>query len=133
MGVAGKLALTEEGIRARDRLVISSVRDSGAPLVIVPAGGYAATPGRTAELHMHVFRETAAHQRAASADQRPASGSRPFSTREGSPDDGEDPALLMPRQYAPAYGMVGNSRDQHESPRGEIDEQIPGGLRQRKE
>ena len=59
----GKLALTEEGIRLRDRLVIESVRGRGVPLVIVLAGGYAATPLRTAELHAHVFREAAAHLR----------------------------------------------------------------------
>jgi len=64
----GKLALTEEGIRLRDRWVIESVRGRGLPLVIVPAGGYAATPERTAELHTHAFREAAAYElRAANA------------------------------------------------------------------
>jgi acetoin utilization deacetylase AcuC-like enzyme len=58
----GKLSLTEEGIRLRDRLVIESVRDRGVPLVIVLAGGYASTRARTAELHMHVFREAAAYE-----------------------------------------------------------------------
>jgi acetoin utilization deacetylase AcuC-like enzyme len=61
----GKLALTEEGIRARERLTIGSIRDLGVPLVIVLAGGYAATPARTAELHSHAFREAAARERAA--------------------------------------------------------------------
>jgi acetoin utilization deacetylase AcuC-like enzyme len=56
----GKLALTEEGIRRRDRLVIQTVRARGVPLVIVLAGGYAASPSRTAELHAHVFREAVA-------------------------------------------------------------------------
>ena len=59
----GKLALTEEGIRRRDRKVIRTVRDRGIPLVITLAGGYAATRMRTAELHTHVFREAAAYQR----------------------------------------------------------------------
>jgi acetoin utilization deacetylase AcuC-like enzyme len=60
----GKLSLTEEGIRCRDRLVIDSVRARGVPLVIVLAGGYAATRARTAELHAHVFREAVAYDRA---------------------------------------------------------------------
>jgi len=55
----GKLALSEEGIRARDLAVIESVRGRGVPLVIVLGGGYAATRERTAELHAHVFREAA--------------------------------------------------------------------------
>src|SRR5258706_193340 len=59
----GKLALTEEGIRRRDQSVIEAVRDRGLPLVIVLAGGYAATRGRTAELHAHVFREAVAYER----------------------------------------------------------------------
>jgi acetoin utilization deacetylase AcuC-like enzyme len=56
----GKLALTEEGIRLRDREVIAAVRGRGIPLVVVLAGGYAATRERTAELHAHVFREAVA-------------------------------------------------------------------------
>jgi acetoin utilization deacetylase AcuC-like enzyme len=58
----GKLALTEEGIRQRDRRVIEAVRGRGIPLSIVLAGGYAATRGRTAELHAHVFREASAYE-----------------------------------------------------------------------
>jgi len=59
----GKLALTEDGIRRRDRMVIEEVRARGVPLIIVPAGGYAATRARTAELHSHAFREAAAYER----------------------------------------------------------------------
>jgi acetoin utilization deacetylase AcuC-like enzyme len=58
----GKLALSEEGIRLRDRYVIESVRDRGIPLVIVLGGGYAATRERTAELHALVFREAVAYE-----------------------------------------------------------------------
>jgi acetoin utilization deacetylase AcuC-like enzyme len=61
----GKLALTEEGIRQRDRWVIEAVRSRGLPLSIVLAGGYAATRARTAELHAHVFRESTAYERRA--------------------------------------------------------------------
>jgi acetoin utilization deacetylase AcuC-like enzyme len=60
----GKLALTEEGIRLRDQQVIRAVRSRGLPLAIVPAGGYAATRTRTAELHVHAFREAVAYERA---------------------------------------------------------------------
>jgi acetoin utilization deacetylase AcuC-like enzyme len=59
----GKLALTEEGIKMRDRCVIEAVRGRGTPLNILLAGGYAATRARTAELHAHVFREAAAYER----------------------------------------------------------------------
>jgi acetoin utilization deacetylase AcuC-like enzyme len=61
----GRLALTEEGIRCRDRCVIEAVRGRGLPLVIVLAGGYATTRARTAELHTHAFRESAAYERRA--------------------------------------------------------------------
>jgi acetoin utilization deacetylase AcuC-like enzyme len=56
----GKLALTEDGIRRRDRLVASSLLARRTPFVLVLAGGYAPTPERTAELHAHAFREAAA-------------------------------------------------------------------------
>ena len=58
----GKLALTEDGIRRRDRLVIEAVRERGVPLTIVLAGGYAASRARTAELHAHAFREAVAYE-----------------------------------------------------------------------
>ncbi|MGA2399452.1 MAG: histone deacetylase [Steroidobacteraceae bacterium] len=66
----GKLSLTEEGIRLRDRLVIESVRDRGMPLVIVLAGGYAPSRARTAELHTHVFREAVAYEARGSVPRR---------------------------------------------------------------
>jgi acetoin utilization deacetylase AcuC-like enzyme len=59
----GKLALTEEGIRLRDRCVIEAVRRRGTPLNIVLGGGYASSRARTAELHAHVFREAAGYER----------------------------------------------------------------------
>jgi len=61
----GKLALTEQGIRRRDRLVIGMLRDRGIPLVIVLAGGYAVSAARTAELHAHAFREAVLWERGA--------------------------------------------------------------------
>jgi acetoin utilization deacetylase AcuC-like enzyme len=59
----GKLALTEEGIRRRDRMVIEALRSRDVPLAIVLAGGYAAARTRTAELNAHVFREAVAYER----------------------------------------------------------------------
>jgi len=59
----GKLALSDEGIRLRDRQVIEAVRGRGLPLVITLAGGYAASRDRTAELHAHVFREAVQYER----------------------------------------------------------------------
>jgi acetoin utilization deacetylase AcuC-like enzyme len=59
----GKLALSEEGIRLRERMVIRAIRSRSIPLCIVLGGGYAATRARTAELHAHVFREAAAFER----------------------------------------------------------------------
>jgi acetoin utilization deacetylase AcuC-like enzyme len=70
----GKLTLTEEGIRQRERAVIEAVRRRGLPLVIVLAGGYAATRMRTAELHAHVFREAVAYERAAAGGIAPSPG-----------------------------------------------------------
>jgi acetoin utilization deacetylase AcuC-like enzyme len=62
----GKLALSEEGIRLRDRYVIETVRGRGLPLAIVLAGGYASTRARTVELHAHAFREAVAYERTGS-------------------------------------------------------------------
>jgi acetoin utilization deacetylase AcuC-like enzyme len=59
----GRLALTEDGLLRRERLVVGAVRNRRLPLIIVLAGGYAATPTRTAELHAHAFREAAAYER----------------------------------------------------------------------
>jgi acetoin utilization deacetylase AcuC-like enzyme len=56
----GRLALSDEGIRMRDRHVLEACLGRSLPAVITLAGGYAATPERTAELHSIVFREAAA-------------------------------------------------------------------------
>jgi acetoin utilization deacetylase AcuC-like enzyme len=67
----GRLALSEDGIRERDRRVIHSVRERNLPLVILLGGGYADTRARTVELHAHAFREAAAYERGIP---RPAAG-----------------------------------------------------------
>jgi acetoin utilization deacetylase AcuC-like enzyme len=60
----GKLALSERGLQQRERRVLQTVRGAGLPLVIVLGGGYAVDTLRTAQLHMHVFREALAVERA---------------------------------------------------------------------
>lgn len=64
----GKLALTEQGIRDRDRWIIRTLRQASVPLAIVLAGGYAATPARTALLHAHAFREAVSFERGSRLD-----------------------------------------------------------------
>jgi len=56
----GRLALTDMGLRRRERHVLESCRGAGLPVVITIAGGYAPTPERTAELHSIVFEEARA-------------------------------------------------------------------------
>ena len=56
----GRLALSDDGIRRRDRHVLEACLGRGLPVVITLAGGYAGTPERTAELHAIVFREAVA-------------------------------------------------------------------------
>lgn len=56
----GRFALTEDGLRARERYVLGWARTAGLPLVITLAGGYAATAERTAALHAVVFEEALA-------------------------------------------------------------------------
>ena len=67
----GKLALSEEAIRLRDRKVIETMRGAGIPLVLTLAGGYAESRNRTAQLHAHAFREAVTYER------RQVTGSRP--------------------------------------------------------
>jgi acetoin utilization deacetylase AcuC-like enzyme len=55
----GRLALSDEGLRRRERCVLDSCLGRAIPTVITMAGGYAATPERTAELHAIVFRAAA--------------------------------------------------------------------------
>ncbi len=62
----GRFALSDDGIRARERYVIEQVRAAQLPLVITLAGGYAPTAQRTAELHALVFEEAARIESASS-------------------------------------------------------------------
>ena len=66
----GRLALSRDGLAARDRFVCQTVRDAGVPLCLLLSGGYAArrAPGQapetlaraTAALHATMYREASA-------------------------------------------------------------------------
>ena len=53
----GRLSLTTEDIRARDRLVIKLVRNQQIPLACVLGGGYSDDPAHLAKLHAILFEE----------------------------------------------------------------------------
>ena len=56
----GRLALTDDGIRQRDRLVLDRLRSAGLPVVAVLGGGYADDPAVVAERHAILFEVAAA-------------------------------------------------------------------------
>lgn len=53
----GRLGLSHAGLAARERRVLETARSADVPLAIFMAGGYAATPEATAELHAVVHQE----------------------------------------------------------------------------
>jgi acetoin utilization deacetylase AcuC-like enzyme len=53
----GRLKLTIEGLRARDRLVFSACRDRGRPVVVAMSGGYAPDIDAIVTIHMNTIRE----------------------------------------------------------------------------
>lgn len=53
----GRLALSESGLRERERYVLETLAAARVPTVITLAGGYAPTRERTSELHTIVFEE----------------------------------------------------------------------------
>jgi len=55
----GRLALTDEGLAARDRLVIETVRDRGLPLACVLGGGYSSDVDVLARRHSGLYRVAA--------------------------------------------------------------------------
>jgi acetoin utilization deacetylase AcuC-like enzyme len=52
----GGLAITKEGLARRDELVTAAARDSGVPIVVVLAGGYAADVRDTVNIHVQTIR-----------------------------------------------------------------------------
>ena len=55
----GRLSLTHEGLKLRDRRVIAGARKRGIPLVITLGGGYANPIEQTVEAHVNTFRAAA--------------------------------------------------------------------------
>lgn len=53
----GRLALSRAGLEAREHLVMTKMKAAGIPVVLVLAGGYAASPAATADLHAVVHRQ----------------------------------------------------------------------------
>ena len=53
----GGLQVTREGLRERDRLVMSAVRSTGVPLVVTLAGGYASRVEDTVAIHAATIEE----------------------------------------------------------------------------
>jgi acetoin utilization deacetylase AcuC-like enzyme len=56
----GKLKLTIEGLRARDRRVFAAARAAGVPIVVTMAGGYCADVDTIARIHANTIREAGA-------------------------------------------------------------------------
>lgn len=55
----GRLSLTAEGLRRRDRLVMESCRSFGAPFILTLGGGYSNPIELTADAHANTFRTAA--------------------------------------------------------------------------
>jgi acetoin utilization deacetylase AcuC-like enzyme len=53
----GGLGLTIEGLRRRDELALSRCAETGIPVVVTLAGGYAVDPDDTVEIHCNSIRE----------------------------------------------------------------------------
>jgi acetoin utilization deacetylase AcuC-like enzyme len=56
----GKLAMTPEGLRRRDELVIRAAKSHGVPLVVTMGGGYSKPVELTADAHASTYRTAAA-------------------------------------------------------------------------
>lgn len=65
----GRLALTKEGIAARDKLVFDYCQRSGLPIAVVMAGGYARQISDSVDIHLNTIRQatTTAYQSVAHA------------------------------------------------------------------
>ena len=66
----GRIALSRDGLHARDRYVLEQVHQRGLPVVLLLSGGYAETPALTADLHAIMHREAARVFRPASSPTR---------------------------------------------------------------
>jgi acetoin utilization deacetylase AcuC-like enzyme len=57
--VLGKLSLSLEGLKSRDRMVMELARELGVPLVVTMGGGYSSPIEITAQAHANTFRQAA--------------------------------------------------------------------------
>ena len=73
----GHLALTDEGLGRRDRMVVAACRDAGVPLAGVIGGGYGDDVHALARRHAGLF-EAAAERYAAERSTAPGPASGPF-------------------------------------------------------
>lgn len=55
----GRLSLSREGLRRRERLVLRTLRGHGVPVTLLLSGGYAASAEATADLHAEAHRAAA--------------------------------------------------------------------------
>jgi len=53
----GRLKLSQDGLRLRDRIVATAARERGAPLVLTLGGGYASPIALSVEAHLGTWRE----------------------------------------------------------------------------
>jgi len=66
----GRIALSRDGLHARDHYVLSQIHQRDLPAVLLLSGGYAETPRATADLHAVMHREAARVFQNASAPTR---------------------------------------------------------------
>jgi acetoin utilization deacetylase AcuC-like enzyme len=52
----GNLGITQEGLRARDRLVLGACAERGVPCAVTLGGGYARRLSDTVAIHVHTCR-----------------------------------------------------------------------------
>ena len=55
----GRLALTHDGLRERDRLVFEAARKQGVPVAVTLGGGYSEPIDHSVEAHANTFRTAA--------------------------------------------------------------------------
>ncbi len=64
----GRLALTFDGLRARDELVLGLAREAGSPVAVVMSGGYGTRLADTVEVHHNTVRAAIAAARLAAPE-----------------------------------------------------------------
>jgi len=73
----GRLALTPEGVRERDRRALARFRGEGLPVALTLGGGYAVPIERSIEAHVATYREARARADGSRGDRAPGEGPIP--------------------------------------------------------